>query len=301
MLKISKGVQPRPFLGVVYGPDGAGKTSLAASFPSPIFLGAEKGTAHLDVVRAEGLTKFEDFVLAIESILKEDHDFKTLVIDSLDWLEPVLWDYVCRQNQWKDIEDPGYGKGYVIALLEWDKLIKMIEQIVEKRGMNVVVIAHSQVKTVSPPGVLTPYDRYQMKLNEKAAAKWREFVDAVLFVNYEVFVKTDKGAKKGKAVPVDEQTRVIYTERMPAHDAKNRFGLPKEIPLEYPNGYEGLMRYVKAGPVDVTLDDLKELSAQIKDENVKKKIDEALKSPLTPDQAASYKKRMQTIIETQTL
>jgi len=55
--------------------------------------------------------------------LAEQHDFATVVIDSVDWLEPLVWAKACRDNGWNSIEDAGYGKGYVAALNLWRQYI----------------------------------------------------------------------------------------------------------------------------------------------------------------------------------
>jgi len=97
--------------------------------------------------------------------------------------------------------------------------------------MNIILIAHAQIKTFADPAQPTGYDRYQLKLNEKAAAVLREAVECVLFATYETTVVKEKGDKKGRGVGDGE--RVMYTERRPAFDAKNHFDLPFEMPLSW--------------------------------------------------------------------
>jgi len=227
---VTKGKIDVPHFVLVFGPDGVGKSSFGAGAPSVIFLGTEEGTSNLDVARFPAPNKFSDVVQAIEELSKENHDYKTLVVDSLDWLEPLVWSAVCTEGGQKSIEDFGYGKGYVLALKKWQEMIGALKVLRAQKKMNIVLIAHSHVKVFNDPSQPASYDRYQLKLNDKAAALFREAVDAVLFANYETFVKKEGNAK---AKAFGDGARVIFTERRPAFDAKNRMGLPFQIPLSW--------------------------------------------------------------------
>lgn len=297
--RVSKGRLKRPFLMIAYGPDGVGKTSFGASAPKPIFTGGEKGTENLDVNRLS-CANLTQFYQDMDSLATEQHDFQSLIVDSIDWLEPVVWQHVCQKNQWTDIEAPGYGKGYVAAVDEWRTITKKLDVLRDKRGMNIILLAHSQVKPFNDPTQLVPYDRYQLKLHEKSAALLREWVDMVLFINYEVFVKTEsKNAKKGKGL--GEGDRLIFTTRMPGYDAKNRFGLPQEVPLAYPNGFEAFTKliYAEKSPAEMRAE-IDRLVPQVKDEAVKKKVLDALPSVSDADLGA-YVRRLTEIVNAQSL
>jgi hypothetical protein len=231
--QVKRGKIRLPFLGIVYGPDGLGKSTIGSEMPEPMFLGTEKGTANLDVYRyPKKLGTFQDVLDAIEDLRKNEHAFHSLVIDSLDWLEPLVWEHVVHTahptSNVKSIEDYGYGKGYAYALDEWRKLVAALGRLREERSMHILLIAHSQVKTAKDPTVTGDYDRNMLKLNDKAAALFREFVDGVYFLNTETLLATDK---KGKTRAFGEGDRFLFTERRPAWDAKNRFGLPEKIEL----------------------------------------------------------------------
>src|SRR5690606_1915691 len=108
---------------------------------------------------------FEDITAALDALTNEDHKYKTLVIDTLDWIEPLVWDYVCKQNKpvWSSIEDPGYGKGYVKANETWrESFISKITKLQDVKQMNVILLAHSQIKTFQDPANSADYDRYQL-------------------------------------------------------------------------------------------------------------------------------------------
>ena len=235
---VTRGKMQMPELIIAYGPDGVGKTTFAAGAPNVVFLGSEKGTANLDVARLPTPLKFEDCQSAVTELLTQPHDFKSLAIDSLDWMEPLVWDKLCRDHGAPNIEavGGGFGKGYTFAVKMWADFCAQLSMLREKRGMNVIILAHAQVKTFQDPQQNAAYDRYQLKLHEKSAAVLREFVDCVLFMNYEVFTKVDDRTKKTRAF--GEGVRVMHTERRPAYDAKNRFGLPEQIPFTESDGWQ---------------------------------------------------------------
>jgi hypothetical protein len=232
--RVTTGKIKRPHLVLIYGIDGVGKSSFAAGAPKPIFLGTEDGTDHLDVARFPCPETWSDVGVALTELYKEKHDYKTLVIDSLDWLEPLLYAEICKDHTAKSIELAcgGYGKGYVEALVRWEGLIKHLNRIRIDRQMNIILIAHCEIKEHNDAANQITYDKFQLKLYKKTAPKFREWVDAVLFANFEIFSKKD-----GNEVRVfGEGARKVWTEGRPGYDAKNRLGLPECLDLSW-NAY----------------------------------------------------------------
>ena len=237
-MKITKGIIAKPHLILIYGTDGVGKTTFASHAPNSVFLGSEDGSSFLDVARLPEPKIIFEAQKSIQELITEKHDFKTLVIDSLDWLEPMVWQQVCKEAQVDFIEKAfgGYGKGFTRALEIWRMLISQIKELQKTKKMHVIIIAHSQIRPFIDPQQNQTYDRYSLKLNEKAGALWREFVDCVLFCNYETLTHKEKNDKKSKAF--GEGKRLVYTERRPAFDAKNRQGLPFSFELSWQNFIE---------------------------------------------------------------
>jgi hypothetical protein len=220
----------KPPIIAYYGPGGVGKTTLAAGAPDPVVLAVEDGIGTLDVAHWP-ITSFADVMQAIGVLYSEEHDRKTLIVDSLDWLEPLLWAETCRKNSWASIEDAGYGKGYVAAAGYWRELIDGLRALRDERGMTIVLIAHNTIKRFDSPET-EPYDRYLIKLHDRAANLVIEAADIVGFMNYRVSVaKTETGFNKKVARGVGGGQRVLHLEERPGFIAKNRFGLPASIDL----------------------------------------------------------------------
>lgn len=268
---VTRGKVRLPHLVIAYGPDGTGKSTLASEAPRPIFLGTEKGTSNLDVARFPSPKSFKEVLQAIDELIREKHDFESLAVDSLDWLEPLVWEQVCLDHNASTIEEvlSGFGKGYVLANKYWLSMMGKLSKLREERKMNVILIAHSQVKLAKDPQNQTEYDRYQLKLNDKAAALWREYVDSVLFVNFETFTRTDKS---GKTKAFGDGKRNIHTVRQPGFDAKSRFSIPAEIELPAGGSWSAYADAVEASApsAEPLIQNIRELASQL-DGDVKAK------------------------------
>lgn len=231
-LKKNDGADRMPII-LAYGVEGVGKTTWGANAPSPVVLPTEDGLGTINCNAFPILKTFDEMIEAIGALYTEDHQHQTAVIDSLDWLEPLIWQKVCRDHGVNSIEEIGFGKGYVHALSYWRTFLDGIRALRDERGMIIIQIAHSMVKRFDNPET-EPYDRYQIKLHDKASALVREHADIVGFCNYHIAVrKEDVGFNKKKARGVSSGQRLIYLTEKPAFQAKNRYAMPEQIPLEW--------------------------------------------------------------------
>ncbi len=228
---------------LIYGPPGMGKTTLASEFPNPVFLQVEDGTpSDLELTGFKPDT-FESIMEAIGSLYQDEHAFGSIVIDSLDKMEPLLWDAVCRQNNWPNIEHPGYGKGYVATAYLWRDLLDGLNALRVDRGMNIVLISHSDVERFDDPTSVS-YSQYQVRLHKSGRKLVEDEMDAILLIKQEVSVKQeDQGFNKTRSHAEGSSQRFIYCEGRPAFVAKNRFGMPPKVPFRKGSGYAELAKY----------------------------------------------------------
>lgn len=228
LANVQKGKKQKPWRMLVYGVEGVGKSTLAAATPAPLFIG-EDGVNHLDAARLP-VESWVQLRAAINALATEQHEYKTLVLDTVDWAEPLNWEFICARDKEKSVESYGYGKGYVVALDEWRALLTDLERLQRDRGVNVMLLGHCQQKTFKNPEG-PDFDRYELKLNLKAGGLLKEWCDAVLFANHEQYAKTDDRTKRVRGVSTG--ARWLHTERTAAYDAKNRFSLPEALPLAW--------------------------------------------------------------------
>ena len=224
-LKIERGVQDSPVACVIHGVEGIGKTTLASQFPNPVILDTEEGSKRIDCARV----RIKDWLALMSAMLDlagDPQGFKTVVIDSIDWAEQLLRLHL-EKKLGKPVDELPYGRGFGVLSEAFQQLINAADQLIDK-GLHVVFVGHSEVKRCSPPDMDEGYDRYEIKLSKKVAPIVKEWADLILFTNYKTrVVEGSDGRKKATG----GKTRIMYAERSAAWDAKNRFGLPAEMPM----------------------------------------------------------------------
>ena len=215
---------------LVYATHGLGKTTFGASFESPILLRIEDGASAIDVPTFPHKAESYADISAAINALHGEHRYKTLVLDSLDWAEPLIQKYTCDRLDINALADIGYGGGYLEADSDWRYLMGGLDSLRLNKGMSIVLIAHAEVKKFEPPDG-EAYERYQIKLQKRVSALWQEWADAILFCNYQrsVIAVGGNGEKNKKFRADSTGERVIYTEERPAYTAKNHWSLPPSI------------------------------------------------------------------------
>lgn len=235
---------------LIYGPEKMGKTSLAAQFPAPVFIQTEQGESAGMELDSFGLLKsFGEVMDAMAALAGEDHQFKTLVVDSLSELETLIWAETCARKQWASIETPGFGKGYIETDYVWAEFIDAFNYLRNDRGMNVVLIGHSVTDRFDDPETQS-YSRYAIDLHKRAMAMMTREVDAILLVKKDVTIKTEGAGKNPRARADGGDTRWIYCEGRPAFQAGNRFNMPERIMFPKGGGYDAVKAFLPAQPVE---------------------------------------------------
>lgn len=230
---LRKGKQEKAPRICVYGGHGIGKSTLASKFPSPIFISTEDGIDTLDVVSFPKADKIEDVIESIKTLIKEEHEFRTLVIDSVDWLvEPLITANVEQNNEAKDL---AYGKGQMMIAEDFREILQGLDKLREAKNMNIVLIAHAAVVKFEDPRS-EPYDRYQPKLPNRCNALLQEWADVLAFAAFKVIIKKDDaGFNNKKTRGTTNGDRLLHFIESPAYLAKNRYDCPEEIEMSYEN------------------------------------------------------------------
>jgi hypothetical protein len=233
-MQITRGKIPSAKKVVIYGPEGIGKSTFASRFPDPVFIDTEGSTKDMDVARLPEASSWQMITEEIEYIRTNPNTCRTIVVDTIDWAERMCVEHICQKHRKNGIEDFGYGNGYVYVAEEFGRFLNKLEEVV-KAGVNVVLTAHSQVRKFEQPDEMGAYDRYELKLGKKTSSQTsplvKEWADMLLFANYKTYsVATDDKGKKFKAQGGE---RVLYTSHHSCWDAKNRYGLPDQVPFSY--------------------------------------------------------------------
>lgn len=246
VLKFSPAKQNPPKI-IIYGTQGVGKTTIASHFPIPLFVRTEDGMGRISADATPVCQTYQEFLDLIKQLSTEKHEYKTIVIDSLDWLERLLHAEIAKTFNVFDIGQINYGKGFTFAEAKVNGLITALDKLTSL-GIIFVGIAHAQIQRFEPPDS-DPYDRYTMKLEKRAERIFREWCDILAFIKYDVQVVKSEGkfgATKTKAI--GDGNRVIHFTEKPAFLAKNRYSLPETLDIgenESENVWPELRKLIK--------------------------------------------------------
>lgn len=240
---IVRGRQEQAPRVLLYSPPKIGKTGWAAQIPGVVFIASEQGTQEFDVARIPTITKCEGrglthkcgwsvFHAWLDFLIKQPHEFKAVAIDTLDWLEAILFTHLiatCPKGRPTIVEaHGGYGKAYDVAVDEWRRVAAKLDRISLDRSMLVAMLAHSEVNKFYDP-TADNFDQHKLKMHKKSAGFWQEWADAILFANFDMHYDRETGewTSTGK--------RVCYTSPPTnfAYVAGNRYGLPDKLDLTY--------------------------------------------------------------------
>jgi len=242
MLNVISGRRCDPRRIVVYGVGGIGKGTWAAGAPAPIFIQTEDGNGDIGVDRLPLCRSLGAVQSQLRQVFTDEHAYQTLVIDSLDQLEPLIWAGVAADAGKASVSEIGFGKGYEAALVDWRKILFTLDKIRELRGMTVILIAHAKVERFEDPQN-DAYDRYSLQLHKKAAAEISHWTDELLFANYVSHVRKLDDGRRERSIGVGSGQRVIHTQEMPAFIAKSRITIPPEIPMPLVGGWDLFASY----------------------------------------------------------
>lgn len=228
---ISKEKKIRPLKILIYGPNGVGKSTFCARSLHPIFLDLEGNVDHLDVPR-QAVNNYEEVFGFLDFLLKEEHPFKTLVVDSLESLEQLFWAQVEKENNVTSLGKIPFGGGYMQALELFKYFRETLSLLHQEREMNICLIGHEALKTVNTPN-LESFDRIEVRIQGKAAGLLMDWCTAVIYATRDVVIHKEKGAFQQEHKKARDIQRILYTDGNASFIAKNIYNLPLVMPLQW--------------------------------------------------------------------
>ena len=269
--KVTASTSPRV---LVYGPEGIGKTTLSSEFPNPVFIQIEDGTpGDIELTSFGKIATYSGVIEALFALASEDHEYKTVVIDSITAMQDLVYAETCRRGDdegktYARLEDMPFGKGYIYAMAVWSELLSALRELRDERGMGYVLIAHSIVAPFKDPET-SAYDQYQIAIHasNKPKSDHRGLIqremDAIILMKKNVVVRGDdkagiaakKEASTVRTRATGGEATIMHTVGKPAFTAKNRYGMPAQIRFDKGKGYEALAQYFpQAGKLSVNED-----------------------------------------------
>ncbi len=279
MIEIASTLKEVPIRAVVYGADGVGKSTFCSGAPGAVFIAVEDGLDNIDTMSVPTPSSWTSILESVDALISDDR-CKTIVLDSLDFAEQMLWSHIVathtdeKGRKVRDIEGFGYGKGYVAAASEWRVLIAALQR-AGKAGKHVLLTAHAHRKTVKNP-TGEDFEQMQIKLQERASGLFREWVHIVAFAELDIATVTDKD-DGGRTKGVFTGQRVLRTQPGAGYQGKARLTLPAKIPLDW-NAFESAIKAGRPPSVDVLSHDIACLLSQLGDADVTSKCMAFLKS-----------------------
>jgi hypothetical protein len=233
-MNITSGKIKNPIRAVAYGPEGWGKTTFAAAWPTPLFIDVENSTQSLDVARTPRPTSWAMLTAMVEELTKDANSYETIIIDTVDWAERLAKESICAKAKVAAIGDVDYGKLYQQLDSEWRKFLDNLSQLAEKQNCHILLLAHSCLTRVDIPEETGAIDRYEMKLTHSfkinLSQSTKEWATLVIHLGYETIVQEIDGKNKAQG----GTRRIIHTAHHACWDAKQRSGydLPETLRCE---------------------------------------------------------------------
>ena len=235
VLSSIKKPEDRPAIVTILGDSGLGKTSLACTFPNPIVIRAEDGLSAIPSEQRPDafpvIQKVDDVWDQLMALIKEDHEYKTVIVDSVTALERLFIQHIIDN----DPKNPrsinqalgGYGAGLAAVATMHQRVRKACGILNERKNMNVVFVAHADTETVELPDQ-DPYTRYSLRLGKRSVAPYVDDSDVVGFLKLQTFTTGDGDRKKA----MSDGTRLLVCYATASNVSKNRFGIEDDIVFE---------------------------------------------------------------------
>jgi hypothetical protein len=221
---VSSGRCNRPTGQFWYGPEGTRKTGSAVT-PKTLFLDLERGSDQYDCGRIHVVT-YRDLIDALDLILREKSKHEIIVVDPIEIAEKLLIGETCRQLKIDGLQGLAHGAAWQYLRENFDNQLMARFNEIRRIGRHVIVIGHSQPRTVTLPGLAEPFDRWEPRIDKQNAATLIEWCDAVLFFDWDV--RTAKN-RDGIVRALSGNEPIVRVIHGPGWTAKNRVGLTEPL------------------------------------------------------------------------
>ena len=218
----------------ITGTDGIGKSTFGAGAPKPIFICAEDGLRFIDIPHFPVCETYNDIMEQVKTLSAEEHNFKTVVLDTTDFAERLCQEQVKESHNIKTIEALGYGKGFTESYELFARILRNLEALSVAKKMNIILLSHVQIRTFSDPEN-EPYDRYELNTHKKVSSLIRSWVDFNFFANHKfTTIKSGQGFNEKHRGKSFSDKRYLFTKRTAAFYAKTSLQLPERIDFNWP-------------------------------------------------------------------
>lgn len=247
-----------PILAIVASP-GAGKTTLASLFPSPIFIQCDDNAESAfqtmpekqrpdffpKVPRANVKQQIKPSDIIIQQlnwIGTQDHQYKTVVIDTVTSMNQLLEGEVLAFDTTgaETIADcaGGFHKGYKLVATLHSKIRNICEKL-RAKGLTIVFLAHTSENKIKARPDAPECTVYGLDMYKDSRPYYVNHSDAVLYIKEIEIVKGYEENRKGQVTSRGKVQktgdRVLITSGDGLYgyvDAKNCWSLENEIDLE---------------------------------------------------------------------
>jgi hypothetical protein len=187
----------------------------------------------------EHVHTFEDVIGGLRDIFLDPCGYRSLIIDTVDALEALIVEHACRKNNWKSIEAPAFGKGWIAMDDEWRRFIRAITSVRDKHDMTIIMLCHADVVRIDDPRAPT-YSSYQPRLHRRGRGLILDACDGVFFLGEDLRIVTDDNDRVRASAG---STRILHTEGCPAFAAKNRWQMPAKLSVPLNFSFDELAQY----------------------------------------------------------
>lgn len=222
-----------------FGEHGSGKTSLAAEFPNPVFIRTEDGTSGLagrdGILESDLCTSTKEVFDLLTWLANEQHQFKTIVIDTVTALDEIIKREIVEEDGSETIEKAhgGFGKAYAAVAAKHGEVWDWCYQICKKKGINVIFLAHA--KLIKQKSADTDeYFKFSIQMNEQSSINYTNKPELVAFIKQKFFLKSEDPPAPGKVTRTKKagnptEGRLINCDFNPHHVGKNRLDIEGDL------------------------------------------------------------------------